>query len=60
MIDVHVHWYIFQNIFIKYVRSVILMTNLLVGDHMIVILDVDKGVLEGSDMPLGTISIDSM
>lgn len=51
MIDVHVHWYIFQNIFIKYVRSVILMTNLLVGDHMIVILDVDKGVLEGSDMP---------
>ena len=26
------------------------MTNLLVGDHQVVVVDVDEGVLEGSDM----------
>ena len=26
------------------------MTNSLVGDHQVVVVDVDEGVLEGSDM----------
>ena len=26
------------------------MTNLLVGDHQVAVVDVDNGVLEGSDM----------
>ena len=26
------------------------MTNLLVGDHQVAVVDVDEGVLEGSDM----------
>ena len=26
------------------------MTNLLVGDHQVVVVDVDKGVQEGSDI----------
>ena len=26
------------------------MTNLLVGDHQVVVVDVDEGVLEGSDI----------
>ena len=26
------------------------MTNLLVGDHKVAVVDVDEGVLEGSDM----------
>ena len=26
------------------------MMNLLVGDHQVVVVDVDEGVLEGSDM----------
>ena len=26
------------------------MTNLLVGDHQVAVVDIDEGVLEGSDM----------
>ena len=26
------------------------MTNSLIGDHQVVVVDVDEGVLEGSDM----------
>ena len=26
------------------------MTNLLVGDHKVAVVDIDEGVLEGSDM----------
>ena len=27
------------------------MTNLLVGDHQVAVVDVDEGVLEGSNIP---------
>ena len=38
---------------IKHVKYVKLtwMTNSLVGDHQVAVVNVDEGVLEGSDMP---------
>ena len=43
---------------IKHVKYVKLtwMTNSLVGDHQVAVVNVDEGVLEGSDMP-GTLII---
>ena len=35
------------------------MTNSLVGDHQVAVVDVDEGVLEGSDI-LGPVLMDSV
>ena len=36
---------------IKHVYYVTKITNSLVGDHQVAVVDLDDGVLEGSDMP---------